>query len=82
MSYRTPERRAKSRTINSLVGGNIREHRLRLGMTQSDCSSLLAGAHESYWRSIESGQKDMSMLRVVEVAEVLSVDVSELLVGV
>ena len=82
MNYRTAERKAKSRTINRLVGMNARAIREVQGITQIECSRLLAGAHESYWRSIETGHKDMSLLRVVEVSEVLGCTVGQLMEGV
>ena len=82
MIPRSPERRAKSRAINTLVGMNIRAEREHLEMKQAECSLLLAGANESYWRSAEGGHKEMSLLRVVEVAEVLGCTVGRLLEGV
>lgn len=65
-----------------MVGDHIRDKREALGMTQVECSRLLAGSCESYWRSMERGHKPVSLLRLVEISEVLGCDVSDLLEGV
>lgn len=82
MQPRTADRREKAATVYALVGYNVRERRLALKMTQRECSELLAGAHESYWRQLESGGKELSLLRLVEISEVLGVNVGDLLKGV
>lgn len=82
MKPRTEERRAKSLTINELIGLNIRTLREAQDLTQRDCSRILASSSESYWRCIETGHKEMSLLRVVEIAEVLGCPAAKLLEGV
>ena len=82
MKPRTEDRQRKASLICSMVGDHVRDKREALGMTQADCSKLLAGSCESYWRSMEGGHKHMSLLRLVEVSEVLGCDASELLEGI
>lgn len=81
MQPRNEERRSRARTISAIIAHNIREHRTRQGMTQADCSRLLSGAKESYWRQIENNLKDLSILRLVEISDVLQVQVGELMEG-
>lgn len=82
MKPRSPDRRERSATINALIAENIRTVRLEQQLTQKECSLMLAGSCESYWRSLETGSKHMSLLRMVEVSDVLGCPVARLLEGV
>jgi len=64
------------------IGENIRKFRKESGMTQAQASELLTGAHESYFRSIENGQKDISLIRAIEIADLLGVSLSDIVEGV
>lgn len=64
------------------IGDNIRRLRKEAGMTQAQASELLTGAHESYFRSIENGQKNISLIRAIEIADLLGVTLSEIVEGI
>lgn len=84
MSRYTPEqlkeRRQQAAYIHSVIADNIRRERVALGLTQRDAAALF-GAGESYFRAIENGHKQLSLLRVVEIADVLGVSAAKLLEG-
>lgn len=64
-----------------ILGYNIRERRKALELTQAEASRLLGSAHESYFRSIENGHKEISLSRLIEIADVLGVKPGQLLEG-
>ena len=66
--------------IREVVGDNIRNERLLLGMTQKQVAELF-GATEGYIRGIERGHKEASLLRIMEIADVLGCSVHDLLDG-
>lgn len=82
MKPRTSERQRKAEYICQKIGENIRKVRIKTPLTQADCSALIAGAGESYWRQVENGAKQFSLLRLVEIADALGVPAADLLEGV
>ena len=75
-------RAERSKTICAIVAHNVRAQRKQEGMTQAQCSRLLSGANDAYWRGVETGGKQFSLIRLVEMVDVLGCSASELLAGV
>lgn len=69
------------RYILTIIGENIKKARTDSGLTRNDLSSRFSTA-ESYIRGVENGQKDLSLYRLVEIADFLGVPVSSLLEGI
>lgn len=67
--------------IRNVVGANVRRLRVQSGATQAEMSQMLR-SHESYWRGVENGTKQFSLVRLVEIADCLSTSASTLLEGV
>jgi transcriptional regulator with XRE-family HTH domain len=77
-----PERARRRKLIQGIVGENVRQHRTKQDMSRVQLSKLCGSVHESYVRQIENGQKEISLVRLVEFADALGVNASELLDGV
>jgi transcriptional regulator with XRE-family HTH domain len=75
------DRKRRAAAINNIVGNNVRQRRKDLDLTQAEASKLLGCSHESYFRSIENGHKQISLTRLVEIADVLGVSAADLLEG-
>jgi len=83
VTVKNPEARRKIREhATMIVGENIRKLRLEKGWTQKEAAQIFANCSESYFRHIENGQKEISLVRVIEIADLFDVTVSELLEGV
>lgn len=85
MSQSYDEKRVRRvQYIRSVVGENVRKIRKEQGLTQKQMGDLLIGGptHESYFRGIETGQKEFSLVRLVEIADTLGVTPSQLLEGI
>lgn len=67
--------------INAVVGENARKARKELGLTQAQVSSMLGSGCESYYRGVESGVKQISLVRLVDIADALGVQPYQLLEG-
>ncbi|MEN5051349.1 helix-turn-helix transcriptional regulator [Brevundimonas naejangsanensis] len=65
----------------SVVGSNVRERRNQLGMTQNQLAAS-AGLGRTYLGGIEKGQRNPSLLVLARLAEVLGVDLPDLLAPV
>ena len=76
-------RARRASLVRKVIGENVREIRLHQGFTQAQFSKLLVGgpAHESYFRGIEAGLKEISLVRLVEIADTMGVPVARLLEG-
>jgi transcriptional regulator with XRE-family HTH domain len=59
-------------------GDRVRQHRLRLGLSQEDLADL-AGMHRTYVGSIERGERNVSIWNVHKLAAALGVDDRQLL---
>ena len=75
----TATRSVLRKHMRAVLADNVRAARQRAGMTQREVAALVAGAHESYIRGVEAGTKDISLVRAVEIADVLGVTVADLL---
>jgi len=80
MSNRTTSESTRKLNL-SIIGENIRKHREAQGCTQREMS-VEFGAHESYFRGIENGQKELSLHRLIEIADMLGVPAGDLLENV
>ena len=64
-------RNSSRRTLQSLVGENIRAHRLRRGFSQEQLAEL-AGVHRTYIGGIERGERNVTLAAVSAIAEALA----------
>ena len=65
----------------TILGRNIRRHRLRLGMSQEDLAEA-TGLHRTYVGGIERGERNVSLMNIVELARALRKPPSKLLVDI
>lgn len=63
--------------VRTAIGDRIRELRLARGMTQRQLAASW-GARESYFRGVESGSKDTSIWRYLEIADFFDVSLADL----
>lgn len=61
------------------LGAVIREHRESLGLSQEDLADLV-GVHRTYVGSIERGERNISLLNIRRIAEVLNLKPSEVFI--
>ena len=59
-------------------GLNVKFARIKKGVTQEQFAELM-GVHPTYIGKIETGRINMSLAKVLELAEVLDVDINKLL---
>jgi len=80
---KNPEARKSLRKHAScVIGEKVKELRLAEGWTQKECAEMFQNCDESYFRSIENGCKDISLVRAIELADFFKISVSELLEGI
>ena len=80
---RTRARRIIWDAVSYTLARNIREARRRAGMTQADLSEALGLPRTStYIRQVESACKVVSLPRLIEIADALGVEPTELLEGI
>lgn len=63
------------------IGRNIRRARVKQGITQKEMADYF-NANESYYRGVEHGIKEYSLIRLCEIAWLLRVQLSDLVEGV
>jgi transcriptional regulator with XRE-family HTH domain len=61
-----------------VLGGTIREMRLKLGLSQEGLAEL-AGLHWTYIGGIERGERNVSLMNIVKIAKALRTTPSLLL---
>lgn len=61
-------------------GLRVRELRVKLGLSQEGLAEV-AGLHRTYVGSAERGERNVSLVNIVRLAEALGVDPSELVRG-
>lgn len=64
------------------VAHNIRSRRLELGMSQDELAAALGYKSRSSIAKIESGDSDITLTKLLEIAQVLDVNVADLFSGV
>lgn len=67
--------------IYKTVGGNIRKHRLKKEMTQTDLA-VEAGVDRSFLAKIELGQRNFTLGILQNIAGALNLGIKDLLDGV
>ncbi len=61
-------------------GHRVRERRLELGLSQEDLADL-CGLHRTYIGSMERGERNVSLINIVRVAQALDIDPARLMSG-
>ena len=64
--------------LQIIVGRKLREHRLRLGLSQERLAEDL-GFHRTYLGSVERGERNLTLASVEQLAERLGIDPLDLL---
>jgi transcriptional regulator with XRE-family HTH domain len=64
--------------LQVIVGTKVREHRIRLGLSQEKLAEQL-GFHRTYVGSIERGERNLTLSSVEQLAARLGVEPLELL---
>lgn len=59
--------------LQRAVGGNLRAHRQRLGLSQEGFAEVL-GVHRTYMGGIERGERNLTLRTVERIAERLGLD--------
>lgn len=66
--------------IKKNLGDKVRRLRLKQGLSQEELG-FRSGLHRTYISDIERGERNVSVVNVQKIAEVLGVSVSELFEG-
>lgn len=66
--------------IKAKIGSRIKEIREQKGISQKDLS-YMADIDRSYIASVESGQRNISIVNIEKISKALEVSLSELLIG-
>jgi DNA-binding XRE family transcriptional regulator len=71
---------ARDTDPTATFGARVRARRVELGMSQ-EALGMAAGLHRTYIGSLERGERNVSLLNIVRVAEALAVDPGDLVRG-
>ncbi|MGO5139785.1 helix-turn-helix domain-containing protein [Streptococcus alactolyticus] len=63
--------------ITELFGERVKEYRNRLGMSQEKFA-LSIGMDRTYFASVESGKRNISLINIEKIANGLNVSISDL----
>lgn len=66
--------------ITQELGNRIREYRKKTGLSQEKFS-LKIGMDRTYYASVESGKRNISILNIKKIADGLSISLGDLFVG-
>lgn len=69
------------RDARKVLGGNVRERRLALGLSQEELAGFVH-LHRTYVGSVERGERNISLENIVRLASALKLKSSDLLKGV
>lgn len=64
--------------VQSLIGQAIRNERTRKGLSQEDLA-FKCGLHRTYIGSVERGERNISIVNLVKIAEALGVTAKDLM---
>lgn len=65
--------------LQKVLGHRLREHRLRLGLSQEEFADHV-GFHRTYVGAIERGERNLSLRSVEDLAEKLGLRAADLLI--
>ena len=71
-------RRSRESELRAAFGANVREQRRQLGLSQEQLAEA-CGLHRTYVGAIERGERNLSLLNIVRLADALSVTPADLL---
>lgn len=74
------EQQRAQRQVLHAIGERVRQHRLSMGLSQEGFADR-AALHRTYISGIERGERNVSVLNLVKVADALDVDPGALLQG-
>jgi transcriptional regulator with XRE-family HTH domain len=72
--------KAKNEAVQQALGRRIRELRSKRGWSQEDFADI-CGLHRTYMGSIERGERNLTIVSILTVAQHLEMTVSQLLSG-
>lgn len=72
------DRTAKDKQYLTKIGDNIRKARIQRGYSQEEFAEI-AGFSRSYYTEIETGKRNISVLNLIKIVEMLKVDPNELI---
>jgi transcriptional regulator with XRE-family HTH domain len=72
--------KGKNKAVQQAVGQRIRELRTRRGWSQEEFADI-CGLHRTYMGSIERGERNLTIVSILTVAQHLEMTVSQLLSG-
>ncbi|MDI4659573.1 MULTISPECIES: helix-turn-helix transcriptional regulator [Cobetia] len=68
----------KAKLLGQVLGSQLRQERNRAGLTQDDIAVAI-GVDRRHYARIESGQKRISIIRLIEVCEALNIAPSDVI---
>lgn len=68
------------RSVLHDLGDRVREERVRAGLSQEAFGEQL-GVHRTYLAAIERGERNLTLLRLVRLADALGLDPGDLVTG-
>jgi transcriptional regulator with XRE-family HTH domain len=71
----------KDNLITDQLGKNIRELRLKMGLTQEELAELTQ-IHSVYVSNIETGLRNITVVKAFKIAQALNCDISDLFKGI
>lgn len=71
----------KEEEVKSKFGARLRQHRLEAGLSQEKLADM-ASLHRTYIGGIERGERNVSLLNIVKIANALGVKPTDLLAGI
>jgi transcriptional regulator with XRE-family HTH domain len=71
---------SRDTTALRTFGARVREHRVGLGLSQEKLAER-ADLHRTYIGGVERGERNLSLLNIIEIADALDIDVGDLTAG-
>jgi len=80
LEVRERKPKGKNKAVQQALGQRIRELRSRRGLSQEEFADI-CGLHRTYMGSIERGERNLTIISILTVAQHLEMTVSKLLSG-